>query len=553
MILLDDRNESLSSLPTISAQSWSSESNTDATSFGTFTGPGTLAGKAIYRLGKATLKGVEQVIIYRRLSTISNYFPHGNTTEVRGMRQMYTDLLELSRPTIYSKAIRDQALRMLLSQIGARQTRYLLHSVSLWPQVELRLLVSDILARFDPLLTPPLSKDRYLQDPIVKAYRTHVPERDDHSLLPLVDFLDQISSISDDCCIAVLQSGALDFILNLYLTGFHDPAQFTHKMSSRSPRSALRGACNSLFFTVLQNTSGVELLRGHRVTCVWSTHPALSFALSLRENAEAWSIRQQFWRKADKTVLKWRITSIHMLTMDRKRELDLNTATDALVDCFKLIRPEFPVDIIYRALRSLHEAVARARRLSVFARYTNVGTAMRNYLSASSQKDAVVTLSRIIEVVMALSAGNTIASNSFCLADDEPTFLVDAVAHFVYWLTSISESDEEYRRMILTTDIVRLAERALEKLEKSLVDDRVSFRDLANDYWKEKDIELYRNVYGLDALDAPLHIHVLRWSLVLLRDQSQGRRFRILSLPESWWVPGHKTDADLVYRWLKDE
>uniref|UniRef100_A0A0W0F430 Uncharacterized protein n=1 Tax=Moniliophthora roreri TaxID=221103 RepID=A0A0W0F430_MONRR len=458
MILLDDRNESLSSLPTISAQSWSSESNTDATSFGTFTGPGTLAGKAIYRLGKATLKGVEQVIIYRRLSTISNYFPHGNTTEVRGMRQMYTDLLELSRPTIYSKAIRDQALRMLLSQIGARQTRYLLHSVSLWPQVELRLLVSDILARFDPLLVP---RPRAI----------------------------------------------------------HTQNELTQP----------------------KNTSGVELLRGHRVTCVWSTHPALSFALSLRENAEAWSIRQQFWRKADKTVLKWRITSIHMLTMDRKRELDLNTATDALVDCFKLIRPEFPVDIIYRALRSLHEAVARARRLSVFARYTNVGTAMRNYLSASSQKDAVVTLSRIIEVVMALSAGNTIASNSFCLADDEPTFLVDAVAHFVYWLTSISESDEE------------LAEQALEKLEKSLVDDRVSFRDLANDYWKEEDIELYRNVYGLDALDAPLHIHVLRWSLVLLRDQSQGRRFRILSLPESWWVPGHKTDADLVYRWVKDE
>jgi len=69
------------------------------TSAGTILGPGSLSGKAVLALGKLTLKGVERVVISRRLSTISSKFPHSNVSgaNIKGLLVMYEDLLELSR------------------------------------------------------------------------------------------------------------------------------------------------------------------------------------------------------------------------------------------------------------------------------------------------------------------------------------------------------------------------------------------------------------------------------------------------------------------------
>ncbi|KAE9394794.1 hypothetical protein BT96DRAFT_1022346 [Gymnopus androsaceus JB14] len=67
------------------------------TSTSTFAGPGSLAGKAIHNFGKLTLKGIEQIIISRRLSSIATHFPHRNSNSFAGFPEMYSDLLELSR------------------------------------------------------------------------------------------------------------------------------------------------------------------------------------------------------------------------------------------------------------------------------------------------------------------------------------------------------------------------------------------------------------------------------------------------------------------------
>ncbi|KAI3598420.1 hypothetical protein WG66_000696 [Moniliophthora roreri] len=541
--MLSGPNDSLASLPTTSGRSLFSKTDTDATSFGTLTGPGSLAGKAIYKLGKATIKGVEQIIISRRLFVISNHFPHENRAEIHGIQQMYADLLELSRKSMYIKSIRNQALRILLRQIGVRHTNYLLQSLSTWPKVELKLLVSDILAIFDPFLPRSQLKNAYLHDPILQSYRTHVPKWDDHFLLPLVDFLDQVALINEDRCIAILESGTLDFMLHLYLTGFHDPAPSAGRTNATGS-SALLSACNAFLVTAQQNTFGAELIRLHEISSIWSVHPVLAF----HDSKGDWSTREQFWRKADRTAIKWRISSIFDLMMDVKRNLNLDTAFNALVDCFELISSRYDDDIVYRALRSLHRAIIRNPEAS--GQYV-VGRAMAAYLSASPEGYIFDTLNRVVELAGLMSTGSTF--RLFGFEDDGPTFTLDAVIHFIEWITSISESDEDHRRIVLATNIVHLAEQTLEDLDESFFDDTVSFKDLVNDYWKEKDVELYCAVYGPDSLNAPIHVHVLRWSLIVLKDQIEGRRFRILSLPDDWWHSDHITDVDLVYDWIYNE
>jgi hypothetical protein len=77
----------------------SDETISDQTISTTYTipGPGSLSGKAILALGKATLRGAETLIIRQRLRVISSNFPHKNGDNIKGIERMYEDILELSR------------------------------------------------------------------------------------------------------------------------------------------------------------------------------------------------------------------------------------------------------------------------------------------------------------------------------------------------------------------------------------------------------------------------------------------------------------------------
>jgi hypothetical protein len=60
-------------------------------------GPGTLAGKGIYAFGKKVLRGIENIVVYRKLPLIAAHFPHKDDAVIDGIDSMYCDLLELSR------------------------------------------------------------------------------------------------------------------------------------------------------------------------------------------------------------------------------------------------------------------------------------------------------------------------------------------------------------------------------------------------------------------------------------------------------------------------
>ncbi|THU91065.1 hypothetical protein K435DRAFT_244671 [Dendrothele bispora CBS 962.96] len=123
---------------------------TASASTSTIVGPGSLSGRAVLALGKVTLKGVERVIIARRLSTISSKFPHSNIsgTKIKGLKDMYADLLEISRVDMYPNAVQNEAISLLLAQIGSFQTDFLVRALTAWNPVEVRLFLSLLIGIF---------------------------------------------------------------------------------------------------------------------------------------------------------------------------------------------------------------------------------------------------------------------------------------------------------------------------------------------------------------------------------------------------------------------
>jgi hypothetical protein len=92
----------LRSSPSLSSltSSLSSLSIYTTTSSKTQWGPGALAERAILALGKATIRGAERVVIFKRMATIRDHLPcygerAGGDTSL--MDRIFDDLLELSR------------------------------------------------------------------------------------------------------------------------------------------------------------------------------------------------------------------------------------------------------------------------------------------------------------------------------------------------------------------------------------------------------------------------------------------------------------------------
>jgi hypothetical protein len=65
-------------------------------------GPGGLSGRAIEAFGDATLRGIENIIIRRKLATYRALFPHMDDTPIRNIDSIYENILELSRYFIHT-------------------------------------------------------------------------------------------------------------------------------------------------------------------------------------------------------------------------------------------------------------------------------------------------------------------------------------------------------------------------------------------------------------------------------------------------------------------
>ncbi|KAL0581068.1 Rho GTPase activating protein [Marasmius crinis-equi] len=155
-------------------------------------GPGSLSARYIYALGKLTLDGYEQIVILRRLLVIRKRFPHRDEDDVP--LQMYENLLELSRPGLYSKKLRKQALKLVMMQIATRQTGYLLRSLIRWPLKEIDKVISEFM-RCLPT-TGPKRDDEY--ESVARAYLRAAHELEQTPATPFLDFLLQLGQINRD-------------------------------------------------------------------------------------------------------------------------------------------------------------------------------------------------------------------------------------------------------------------------------------------------------------------------------------------------------------------
>ena len=101
--LLQVKRSSLLLEPFQSSRSLTLSDNTSQTE-STVQGLGSHSGRVIYAFGEAALRGLEILIVRRRLNTIANFFPHENK-EVEDLTTVYDDVLELARYAVETSRI----------------------------------------------------------------------------------------------------------------------------------------------------------------------------------------------------------------------------------------------------------------------------------------------------------------------------------------------------------------------------------------------------------------------------------------------------------------
>jgi hypothetical protein len=87
------------STSSLESSSASSSSEYTTTSSSTNPGIGSVTGKGILAFGKMAQRGLDGIVIRRRLAAMKSVFPHndGDETSVQNLDKIYDDVLELSR------------------------------------------------------------------------------------------------------------------------------------------------------------------------------------------------------------------------------------------------------------------------------------------------------------------------------------------------------------------------------------------------------------------------------------------------------------------------
>ncbi|KAJ3896406.1 hypothetical protein GG344DRAFT_72238 [Lentinula edodes] len=451
---------SSSSLETLSSQGYTSTLESVAS---TFTGPGSLTGKALFNFGKFTLKGFEQLIISRRLLAIGAHFPHHNADRIVGLPAMYADLLELSRIQLYPDSTRTRALQLLLGQIASRSTAHLMKALLIWPVVEVKLLISELLQCFDPLSIFNLVENN-LPHALVSSYQQHLSQWEDHSLAPIVDFLQDFASASEQGWSIICDCGCLDFLLHLYLSDFKDLARSFNK-------SSVSATCTSFLLTAMANESAYRAFQSHALCSLWALWPML--ALETPDQTRC-SQRRQVWATMGMTEIRWRISSIFdtlVLEWDSssltKLRVTLNEPSlfDLLIDLLEFSgSPQLDDEISFRALRSLHRLWTRILT-------TEANWGLEKYIEETPHDYARDIFIRLIRQLHLLSARAPESDAFFdpcherCQAKGCPLEL-DAVIHFVHRLSRASRKNHILRQWLIEGDIVRLLDSTFSRLSE---------------------------------------------------------------------------------------
>ncbi|KAJ6569148.1 hypothetical protein B0H19DRAFT_1373436 [Mycena capillaripes] len=201
----------LRSSPSMSslASSLSSLSMYTTTSSRTQWGPGALAGRAILALGKATIRGAERVVIFKRMATIRESLPcydERGGADTPFMDRIFDDLVELSRPEFYPSSIRIPAMELILTQIASGHTSFLIHCLSKWLLDDLIMLTTEIMS------VCMFCECGFMEPRLVDAYVSALSEGR-HPLGPCITFITELARQNETTFEAVVLSKFLDLVL----------------------------------------------------------------------------------------------------------------------------------------------------------------------------------------------------------------------------------------------------------------------------------------------------------------------------------------------------
>ncbi|RDB19867.1 hypothetical protein Hypma_013011 [Hypsizygus marmoreus] len=264
---------------------------TSGSSTSTVPGPGALTGKALKALGVATLRGLGRIVMAKHLATVTHSFPHTDeqASSIRNIDAIYDDLLEFSRPGMYSAETSDKALGIILSQIGMGQTRFLIKALSRWHSVEVHILLLRILIQLAPLWNPSLKL--VFSSPLFHLYSETQPWG--HlSPVRLVLFLSRVIRSSSWACQAALDVGFLDVLMAIC----HN-YEFKTSNITKSGRDAyplpynykhLLIACNAALLDVTAYPEYRSVVASHPISSMWPKHsisPVDTLPFTMRREA----------------------------------------------------------------------------------------------------------------------------------------------------------------------------------------------------------------------------------------------------------------------------
>ncbi|KAJ7812902.1 hypothetical protein B0H13DRAFT_501305 [Mycena leptocephala] len=124
-------------------------------------GPGTVSGRALLALGEVAIRGIEALVIRRKILAIRQRARNHLTSS------MCNDLVELCRPAMYSLRIAKQAIRLTLTEICAGpESSMCMFVVFLckWPRQEARLILLELVRSSSEVKHPPGWKPERLYD-----------------------------------------------------------------------------------------------------------------------------------------------------------------------------------------------------------------------------------------------------------------------------------------------------------------------------------------------------------------------------------------------------
>ncbi|KIK61170.1 hypothetical protein GYMLUDRAFT_59119 [Collybiopsis luxurians FD-317 M1] len=304
---------------------------------------------------------------------------------------------------MYPKSTRTRALRILMRQIARRSTTNLLQALSLWPVVESKLLLSEVLSWFDPIRASRGTEDEY-ENAILPAYRNHLSDWEDHSLAPIIDFFRAVASSTEQGWSTILDCGCLDLLLHLYVADFQDPVTLNSRTRSFS-KSCISATCNSFLMEVLADGYGHRVVELHPLRGLWPPWPMLAFGSNTQNRC---SRRRGMWKLVGKEQIQWRISSIYdALVMEwslhgisGRAQTTLTTEPflcDPFIDLLEFSgSSNLDEEICFRALRSMHKLWSRINTVEVNSR-------LRMYIEETPEDYAREIFIQLIHRLLLLS------------------------------------------------------------------------------------------------------------------------------------------------------